>query len=115
MLAIDDDANESVYGAGTTPRMIFEDRFAQRPSDDVVAFRDSLEEATAAAHATRSDGTAAAAATAAVAVPQAATATPASAPAEAGMPQPAPQPTPFQPVDDNPATVEALPAATETP
>ena len=45
----------------------------------------------------------------------AATATPASAPAEAGMPQPAPQPTPFQPVDDNPATVEALPAATETP
>ena len=103
VLAIDDDANESVYGAGTTPRMIFEDRFAQRPSDDVVAFRDSLEEATAAAHATRSDGTAAA------------TATPASAPAEAGMPQPAPQPTPFQPVDDNPATVEALPAATETP
>jgi lipid-binding SYLF domain-containing protein len=55
VLAIDDAANESVYGQDTTPRMIFEDRYAQRPSDAVVAFRDALEEATAAARAARAD------------------------------------------------------------
>src|SRR5690606_24485296 len=55
VLSIDDRANQAVYGEGTTPRMIFEDRFAQRPSNAVVGFRDALEEATAAAAAARSD------------------------------------------------------------
>src|SRR6476661_1247636 len=42
VLSIDDAANQSVYGEGTTPRMIFEGRAAARPSDAVVAFRDRL-------------------------------------------------------------------------
>src|SRR5690606_39665861 len=53
VLSIDDRANEAVYGRDTTPRMIFEDRYAQRPSNAVVGFRDALEEATAAARAAR--------------------------------------------------------------
>ena len=55
VLSIDDAANEAAYGQDTTPRMIFEDRFKQRPSTAVVAFRDELEEATAAARAARGD------------------------------------------------------------
>jgi lipid-binding SYLF domain-containing protein len=105
VLAIDDDANQAVYGGGVTPRMVFEDRYAQRPSDAVVAFRDALEEATAAAHAARNDETPAAAPPAPAATPQ-----PPAVPAPAGEPAPAPQPGTFQPVDDNPATVEPLPA-----
>ena len=72
----------------------------------VVAFRDALEEATAAAHAARSDDTTPA--PAAVAVP----ATPGQAvlPATTVTPDAATQPTPFEPVDGNPATVEPLPA-----
>src|SRR6476661_8095799 len=42
VLSIDDAANQSVYGEGSTPRMIFEGRAAARPSDAVVAFRDRL-------------------------------------------------------------------------
>lgn len=53
VLSIDDAANQSAYGAGTTPRMIFEDRAGQRASDAVTGFRDQLEEATAAARAAR--------------------------------------------------------------
>ena len=127
VLAIDDAANESVYGQDTTPRMIFEDRYAQRPSDAVVGFRDELEEATAAARAARADedddappappanavapaSGAPAAASAAATEPMlpATTVTP-----QAGT-QPAPgtaQPGTFQPVQDNPATVEPLPAS----
>ena len=114
VLAIDDAANEAVYGRDTTPRMIFEDRAGQRPSDAVVAFRDELEEATAAARAARRDDAAPPARTA-----QAATATvdatatsTTSATAEPALPATtveAPQPTPFQPVGDNPATTEPLP------
>ncbi len=44
-LRIDNKSNESVYGAGTTPRAIFEGR-SDRPSDAVVGFRDRLEEST---------------------------------------------------------------------
>jgi len=44
-LAIDNHSNEAAYGAGTTPRAIFEGR-AGRDSDALVAFRDRLEEAT---------------------------------------------------------------------
>ena len=53
VLSIDDEANQAVYGAGTTPRMIFEDRAGQRPSAEIVSFRDQLEEASASAHASR--------------------------------------------------------------
>jgi len=44
-LAIDNHSNEAVYGAGTTPRMIFEGR-AGHGSDATVTFRDRLEEST---------------------------------------------------------------------
>ena len=118
VLSIDDAANETVYGRDTTPRMIFEDRAGQRPSTAVVAFRDELEEATAAARAARRDDDAPpppAAPAAAAGVDT--TATPAT-PAEPSLPattvtapQPeAPQPGAFEPVGDNPATTEPLPA-----
>ncbi len=44
-LAIDNQSNEMAYGAGTTPRAIFEGR-AGNGSDALVAFRDRIEEAT---------------------------------------------------------------------
>ena len=117
VLAIDDAANEAVYGRDTTPRMIFEDRAGQRPSTAVVAFRDALEEATAAARAARSDDDApppsatqappatvdATATTTAAAEPSLPATTVTAPPADA------PQPGTFEPVD-NPATTEPLPA-----
>jgi len=54
VLSIDNGANRSVYGQDVTPRMIFEGRAPQAPSAAVVGFRDSLEEATAAARHARS-------------------------------------------------------------
>ncbi len=45
MLAIENKANQAVYGKGSTARAIFEGR-AGAPSAAVVAFRDSLEEST---------------------------------------------------------------------
>ncbi|MEG3193230.1 YSC84-related protein, partial [Lysobacter sp. D1-1-M9] len=56
VLSIDDDANQAAYGQGTTPRMIFEGRAAQQPSNAIVDFRDQLEEATAAASYARGTG-----------------------------------------------------------
>src|SRR5690554_8079168 len=56
VLSIDDRANQAVYGQGTTPRMIFEGRTAQQPSDSIVDFRDRLEEATALARTERGTG-----------------------------------------------------------
>lgn len=101
VLSIDYPANEAVYGQDTTPRMVFEGRQKQPPSGAVVAFRDELEEATAAARAARSDSGDSAPATATV---------PSAQPASPTQPQPAdPQPQPFQPVEDNPATTEPLP------
>jgi len=105
VLAIDDAADEAVYGRDTTPRMIFENRAPQRPSDAVVDFRDRLEEASAAARTARGDtrpAPAVAAAPAAASPPAPATSVPAAAA----------QPTPFEPVkdpSDNPATTEPLP------
>lgn len=108
VLAIDDRANEATYGRDTTPRMIFEGR-VPAPSSAVVEFRDTLEEATAAARAARSDTpqplpqpVAAATSTTATTVPVDPT-TPGN---DSGN---IPQPEPFQPVQDNPATVEPLP------
>jgi lipid-binding SYLF domain-containing protein len=116
VLSIDDAANEAVYGRDTTPRMIFEDRAGQRPSDAVVAFRDELEEATAAARAARRDDDAPQARTAQAATVDA-TATSTAPTVEPTLPATtveapqatAPQPGTFQPVD-NPATTEPLPA-----
>jgi lipid-binding SYLF domain-containing protein len=45
VLSMDHKANAATYGAGTTPRMIFEGR-VDAPSDAVVNFRDKLEEST---------------------------------------------------------------------
>lgn len=53
VLSIDDEANQAVYGGGTTPRMIFENRTPARAAGPVVDFRDRLEEATAIARANR--------------------------------------------------------------
>lgn len=104
VLAIDDAANEAVYGRDTTPRMIFEARAADAPSSAVVDFRDLLEEATATARARRAArdaGTAGTGASTAASVrPAASTAT--EPPAQA-------KPQPFEPAD-NPAKVETLPA-----
>lgn len=55
VLQIDDQANQVVYGNGTTPRMIFEGRSAQPPSEAVVDFRDRLEEASAIARTNRQE------------------------------------------------------------
>jgi lipid-binding SYLF domain-containing protein len=103
VLAIDDAANAAVYG-DVTPRMIFENRLPAAPSPAVVGFRDRLEEASASAHAARSDAPA----------PQpVAAAAPAATTAPA---QPAPvasQPGTFQPVEagtDTPATPQPLPS-----
>jgi len=117
VLAIDDAANEAVYGRDTTPRMIFEDRAGQRPSTAVVAFRDALEEATAAARAARRDDDApppSATQAPAATVDATATTTAAAEPSlpattVTAPPADAPQPGTFEPVD-NPATTEPLPA-----
>ncbi len=114
VLAIDDAANQSVYGSGTTPRMIFENRIGTPPSSAVVAFRDELEEATAAARANRSDDAPVAAAPTQATVPAAPATMPAATAAPVATPAPAPvadSPT-FQPVQDAPARTEPLPPST---
>ena len=108
VLSIDDEANQAVYGQGTTPRMIFEGRTAQRPSNAIVNFRDQLEEATAAARANRSDAPAPAAVQAAAPAAPATTTAPVAAPA----PTPASESQTFQPVQDAPAKTETLPPST---
>ena len=93
VLSIDNGANRGAYGAGITPRMIFEGRIPQAPSAAIVAFRDALEEATAAARAARGKGTGT---------------PPAQAAAEGAST--------LQPLDatDNPATTVPLEPAAET-
>ena len=111
VLSIDDEANQAVYGAGTTPRMIFEGRANTLPSPAIIAFRDQLEEATALARANRGTeggpvtATAPAASTAPVEAGTAATTAPVAPPATTSDPAGAM----FEPVDDNPATTEPLP------
>jgi len=113
-LGMDDRSNVAVYGPGTTPRMIFEGRAQGRPSDAVVAFRDALEEATAAARYARGTERP----LPARAAPGARVQAEAGAGAGAAETVPArgargqePAPSPFEPVDDddNPAEVEPLP------
>lgn len=54
VLQINDEADTAAYGPNATPRAIFENRVGA-PSADVVAFRDQLEESTAAARAARGE------------------------------------------------------------
>ncbi|RDZ26822.1 lipid-binding SYLF domain-containing protein [Lysobacter silvisoli] len=106
VLQIDDQANQVVYGNGTTPRMIFEGRAAQAPSESVVDFRDRLEEASAVARANRQEP--ARPATGATVYRE----TGAAPPAQAAAPAPAPastQPAPVQTDDPNQTKVEPLP------
>ena len=53
VLSIDNGANRTAYGEGTTPRAIFEGRAPAAPSAAIVNFRDALEEASAAARQAR--------------------------------------------------------------
>ncbi|SFL07251.1 Lipid-binding SYLF domain-containing protein [Lysobacter sp. cf310] len=101
VLQIDDQANQVVYGNGTTPRMIFEGRSAQAPSEAVIDFRDRLEEASATARANRQEEPRPA--TGATVYPS----TPASAAPAAPVAQPA---APTEPVNEqNQTKVEPLP------
>ena len=106
VLQIDDQANVAAYGSGATPRAIFEGR-AGAPSNQIVGFRDQLEEATALARAARgSQGTAPMAA-APAAQPAAANTQPAAAetvPVGATVPQAQG----FQPVAENEIRSEPL-------
>jgi lipid-binding SYLF domain-containing protein len=104
VLAIDDAANEAAYGRDTTPRMIFEGRVAP-PSAALVAFRDSLEEASASARVARGTTGSAPVATST----QAASPAPAAAPPAPPV-APAPAPGAFEPVQDNPVDAEPLPS-----
>ena len=56
VLQIDRDAQASIYGATTTPRMVFEGRSQVTPPSAVVAFRDQLEESTHNARVARGTG-----------------------------------------------------------
>ncbi|MDQ3287197.1 MAG: lipid-binding SYLF domain-containing protein [Pseudomonadota bacterium] len=94
MLSIDDDANQAVYGAGSTPRMVFEGRTSAPSADAVVTFRDQLEEATAAARLERAGS---------VAPPPVSAAVPSTAPVA-----PEAQPQPFETVE-SPTRIEPLP------
>src|SRR6478752_6603951 len=114
VLAIDDQANVATYGAETTPRMIFEGRAAQRPSDAVVAFRDRLEETTAAAHAARADTpavtTTSVTTTAVTTTAAAHSAVDTTSASVSPVAEPAAS-SGFQPVQDTPATAQPLPPA----
>ena len=105
VLQIDDDANVAVYGPNSTPRAILENRAGRAPSNAIVDFRDRLEEASATARVARGGS--------AVPVARASTAAPAirEVPEATTIPaQPSdPRPRGFEPVDDQPATVEPLP------
>jgi hypothetical protein len=111
VLSIDDDANQAVYGQGTTPRMIFEGRAQQQPATAVVDFRDQLEEATAAARAARGTEDVPAGPARAAAPPVEVPVTPESAVPAPADPQHAPQPQQPQPFEtvESPVQTEPLP------
>jgi lipid-binding SYLF domain-containing protein len=116
VLQIDRDAQARVYGATTTPRMVFEDRSQVTPPSSVVAFRDQLEEATHSARVARSSGDAPATPSGNVSVGAVPAPVPASAqvqgvqppvPAQGGT-QAAPSQG-FEPVEDSGTRTEPLP------
>ncbi|HEY5804513.1 MAG TPA: lipid-binding SYLF domain-containing protein [Lysobacter sp.] len=107
VLAIDDAANEAVYGRDTTPRMIFEGRASGQPSNAVVDFRDRLEEASSIARNARGNAVAdARARNGAPAARQAAPAAPV-VPAATTAPIQAPQAGPAQAKPSQFETVES--------
>ena len=121
VLSIDDEANESVYGRDTTPRMIFEGRANGQPSTAVVDFRDRLEEASNIARTARSNASADANARASAPRPaagsttvqsggavSAAPATGSATTAPLHAPQQAQQPSAFETVE-SPVQAEPLP------
>ncbi|MCL1531150.1 lipid-binding SYLF domain-containing protein [Xanthomonas nasturtii] len=120
VLQIDDAADLNAYGSGATPRMIFEGRTNERPSTDVIAFRDRLEEVTYIARANRtSDGDSDSGETpppppparAASAAPAAQSAPPPASEASTVPMQPSTTPPPqqgFQPVSDGEIRTESL-------
>jgi lipid-binding SYLF domain-containing protein len=112
VLSIDDDANQSAYGEGTTPRMIFEGRAMAPPSAPIVAFRDQLEEATALARNHRgTTGTPVAQAPVATAATTSVQAPPADATTTSTTNAAGTNAaTPVVPVDEAPARTETLPA-----
>lgn len=55
VLRIDDEANVANYGAGATPRMIFENRAPQSGSEAVTGLRTALEQASSTARARRAE------------------------------------------------------------
>lgn len=113
VLSIDDEANTEVYGAGTTPRMIFEGRAGGTPSEAVAAFTRTLGEAQAAARYARGTGVPGPAAATGAPGGNAAAASTGASTSPIGT-QPA-QPGTFETVpagdgdEANPATVEPLP------
>lgn len=112
VLAIDDAANEAVYGRDTTPRMIFEGRARGAPSDAVVDFRDRLEEASAVARAARgghnSPVSGAPLSRPSTMPPASPPATSTMTPVGPSMPS-EPRPAPFEPVTESSTKVEPLP------
>jgi len=89
VLKIDHKSNQSVYGRGSTTRMIFEGRAVGTPSRAVAHFRERLQEAANVARMVRSKGAGPAASN--------------PAPAPATVP-----PATFTPVEDNPVRSEPL-------
>jgi lipid-binding SYLF domain-containing protein len=107
VLAIDDAANQAVYGNGITPRMVFEGRTDAVAANAIVDFRDGLEEATATARARRGTQGGQTASANATTLPRATMPVPgATAPANTD-----PQPTPFEPAPAGEVRTEALPDA----
>ncbi len=121
VIAIDDEANQRVYGPGSTPRMIFESRTLRRPPNVIVDFRDGLEEAGATAHnrrvVQREKGAdidrAVEAAERGAAAPASTQPAQAQAPADASAPAAAEAAR--QPEADSSVTTEALPAPAPAP
>ncbi len=96
VLSIDNGANRTAYGSGTTPRAVFEGRAPQAPSAAITKFRDALEEATAAARHARGAKSSA------------------NAPANASVNASASTGATVQPLDNgNPATTTPLPPASK--
>ncbi len=117
VIAIDDDANQRMYGAGATPRMIFEHRTPVRPPNVIVDFRDALEEAGATAHnrrlVQREKG--ADIDRAVEAAERGAPAATTPAPAESANTPAAAEQADSQPEQESGVTTEALPAAPTAP
>ncbi|MBO9718130.1 MAG: lipid-binding SYLF domain-containing protein [Pseudoxanthomonas sp.] len=111
VLQIDRDSQATIYGATTTPRMVFEGRSQVSPPSAIIAFRDQLEEATHSARVARAgDGTAPAPAVAPQAQSQGArpVAAPASTQGATASGGPAPSQG-FEPVEDSGTKTEPLP------